>query len=188
MNWIVFAVAVWLTLGVQWGFAAALKLGATDIAPYFPVVFVVWLGLWARAHHAIAAALITGALWDISQHATTVTGQAVVILGPRALGCLLGVYLVLTLRGVMLRKNLLTIVMLSALAALLCQLVVTMLLTVRGVIDPAVVVQPPLAKLGVRSASAVYTGFVAAAVGPLLEAFKPLFGFTAGGMASFRPH
>ncbi|GEM_PF-1021357 len=186
MNWIVFGIAAWLVLGVQWGFAGALKLGSTDIVPYFPVILVVWVGLWAKASHAMAAALVVGALWDIKAHVTTISGEPVVVLGPQALGCLLGVYLVLTLRGVMLRKNFLTIVMLSGVAALLCQLVATVLLTTRGAIDPAVYFGPPLGEFGGRAASSLYTGAAAALVGPALEALKPLFGFQGGSGSGFR--
>ena len=188
MNWLVFAIATWLLLGVQWGFAGALKLGATDIAPYFMIVLVVWVALWAPIGQALAGSLVVGVLWDLSGNVATTTGGVVAVVGPHALGCLLGAYLVLTLRGVMLRKNLLTIIMLAALAALLCQLVATVLLTVRGITDPAVVVGRPLRELGVRAASALYTGALAALLGPALNVVKPLFGFTTTSGPGFRAH
>lgn len=188
MNWLVFAIAAWLTLGVQWGFAGALRLGSSDIAPYFTIVLVVWVALWAPVGHALAAALVLGVLWDLSGHVTTASGGVTAIVGPQALGCLLGAYLVLTLRGVMLRKNLLTIVMLAALAALLCQLVATVLLTIRGITDPAVFAPRPLNELGVRAASALYTGAISAAIGPVLNLIKPIFSFTPPAGPGFRAH
>lgn len=195
MNWLVFMVAAWAVLGVQWGFVHALQLGQSQIAPYLPLILVAWVAMWAAPAHAIGGALVIGMLYDIYAHLPTNTGGTMVVLGPNALGCVLGAFLVLTLRGVMLRKNLITIMLLAGLSALLCQILVTTLLSIRAAIDnaasgagaEAVLFGSPLGQLGIRSASAVYTGLVAAAVGPLLDVLRPLFSFPQAGPTGFRP-
>lgn len=194
MNWLVFIVVAWAALGVQWGFAKALELGQSQIAPYIPFVLMTWVALSAPPLHALGGAIVIGMLYDIYAHVPSSAGGTIVVLGPNALGCALGAYLVLTLRGVMLQKNLMTIVILAGLLALLCQLLATTLLSLRGVVDSLaaasggerVLFGSPLAELGVRSASAVYTGVVAAAIGPLLELIRPLFSFSTPGGPGFR--
>src|SRR5207244_5051393 len=84
------------------------------------------------------------------------------IVGPYALGFLLGAQLVLTLRGLMLRRNPLTLLFLSILAAAAAQLVVVAVLTFRSVLPwGGGLVWSRTLELLQRMGSALYTGAAA---------------------------
>ncbi len=185
MNWAVFAIATWVGFGLHWGFRDALQLGQTGIAPYVPIVLVVYVGLWAPAASALSAALVVGVAWDLLEGQVTDAGRSVVVLGPHALGCLLAAYTVVTVRGVMLRKNALTLAVLAAVGALLAQLVVVFLLSIRAWYD-VVVFGSPLVEFGGRAASSGYTGALALVLAPVLGALRPFFGFRSASGPGFK--
>jgi len=177
MNWITFVVLLWLSLGAETGLKDALELGETGMAPSFVIVLVVVVALLAPKKAAIWSAILAGALLDLTRAAPTAAGVGMTpTLGPYALGAAVGVYAVITMRGVVLTRNPLTIFVLSFLAHLLAQLVVIGLFAARSWYDPAVDFAATAALLR-GLGSALYTGVIALALGPALLALTPMFAF-----------
>lgn len=185
MSWVVFAIAAWVTLGLEFGLRDALQLGDLNIAPHFGVVLLVFVTLWAPQRAALASGLLIGVALDLFYQVKTSDGSDVVVLGPHALGCLLAAYAVLNMRALMFRKNVLAIAFLSLVAAALMQVVVAALLTVRASYD-VVEFGPAAGELGQRLASAAYTGVVALAYGAILGMFRRFFDFQSTRAGGFR--
>lgn len=185
MNWVVFAIAAWVTLGLEFGLRDALQLGAVNIAPHFAVILLVFVTLWSSQSAALAAGLLLGVALDLFYQVPLSDASSVVVLGPHALGCMLAAYAVLNMRALMFRKNVLAIAFLSFVAAALMQVVVTAVLAVRGSYD-MVEFGSAASELGQRLASAVYTGVVALAYGAVLGLFRRFFDFQSSRAGGFR--
>ena len=185
MNWVVFAIAAWVTLGFEFGLRDALQLGDLNIAPHFAIILLVFVTLWATQGAALTAGLLLGIALDLFYQVKLNDGSDIVVLGPHALGCVLATYAVLNMRALMFRKNVLAIAFLSLVAAALLQVVVTALLTVRGSYD-AVEFGSAASELGQRLASALYTGVVALAYGAILTIFRRFFDFQSSRAGGFR--
>lgn len=186
MNWIVFAVFAWIAMAFETGFRDALQLGSTAISPSLAMILVAFVALWAPTRHALPAAIVVGLLLDFNDLISTTTGgEPVVVLGRHAIGCLVASYAVVTMRGMMFRRNVITIVVLSGVTMALTQIVAIAMLKFRSLYD-VIIVSDAASQLGAQLGSAVYTAAIAFAVGPLLNKLKRLFGFAGGGRSSFR--
>ncbi len=118
MNWLVAGLLSWLLLGMELGLRPELRLGRTDIAPSFIFCLVTFIAMAGPAASARWAALAAGLVMDvISGLPVKDSGAEAYLLGPHALGYLLGCQLVLTLRGVMIRHNPLALAFLAAVGA-----------------------------------------------------------------------
>lgn len=185
MNWIVFTIFAWIGMAFETGFRDALQLGNTPISPSLIMILLAFIALWAPIRHALPAALVVGLLLDFNELVRTPDGEYIVVLGRHALGCLLACYTVVMMRGMMFRRNVITIVVLAAVMAALTQVVAIALLRFRSIYD-IIVVTDAGRQLGWQLASAVYTGVLAIVVGPALNRMKWLFGFTGGSRSNFR--
>jgi cell shape-determining protein MreD len=177
MSWVVFAVGAWILLGFELGLKGSLHLGGTQIAPSFLAVYAVFIACSAPPRAAQWGCLILGALMDLTSPISPVGGGSVfTTLGPNALGSLLMCQLVLALRGLMFRRNPLTLAFLSAVGFALWQVVVTAVFTVRHMTgDPTAWTAGH--ELASRLGSAVYTGVVALPVSLALTIVMPAFAF-----------
>jgi len=88
VSWLAFAVALWVGLGLELGLRDALRLGAGPVSPSFVVPITVWFVLNASSRRALWAALIAGAMLDLTAAMPRTDGGDALILGPRALGML----------------------------------------------------------------------------------------------------
>ena len=114
MNWLAYLALLWVFVGLEKGLRDALMLGTTGIAPTFVYVLVTLVAIYATPLVTTWAALIAGFTLDlVFEHQLKDGGPAVTIIGPYALAYLLSVQLILTLRGVMFRRNPLTVGFLS---------------------------------------------------------------------------
>ena len=186
MNWVVFAVALWLFLGLDYGLRDALQVGSLNIAPYFSMILLVFVSMWAAPRAVVIACLAVGVAYDL-MFRVGVSGldEPLVVLGPQALGALLAGYAALNLRGLVYKKNVLAVAFLATVATALSQIVVVALLTARSLWGDALF-GSPVAELGQRLGSAAFTGLVAFVVGPLLAALRRLFAFHADTRSGFR--
>jgi cell shape-determining protein MreD len=177
MNWVVFAIGAWIMLGFEQGLKGSLQLGGTTIAPSFLAVYAVFIACSAPPRAAQWGCLVIGALIDVSSPIARIDGGPdFMILGPNALGSLLMCQLVLALRGLMFRRNPLTLAFLSCAGFALWQVVVTAMLTIRHLGgDPTAWF--PSAELGSRLGSSVFTGLIALPVSLILIVLMPLFAF-----------
>ncbi len=186
MNWVVFAVFAWVSLAFETGFRDALALGSSSVSPSLAMILVAFVALWAPTRHALPAAIVIGLLLDFGELIRTAEGgEQVVVLGRHALGCLLAAYTVVTMRGMMFRRNAITIVVLAGLTMALTQIVAVSMLKFRSLYD-VVIVSDAAAQLGSGLGSAVYTAALAFVIGPVLNRLKWMFGFTGGARSSFR--
>jgi hypothetical protein len=185
MNWIVFAIFAWIAMAFETGFRDALALGSSSVSPSLAMLLVAFVALWAPIRHALPAAIVIGLLLDFGYLVETPTGEPVVVLGRHAIGCLLAAYTVVTMRGMMFRRNIITIVVLSGVTMALTQVVAIAMLKFRSLYDD-IIIDDAAAQLASGLGSAVYTAALAFLVGPALNSLKWLFGFTGSARSSFR--
>jgi len=177
MNWGVFAVVAWLMLGIELGLRSALQIGSTPMAPSFILPLGVWVALWAPQATASAACLILGILLDFTFPLPFMDrGGDVVVVGPYALGCLLMAQAVVAARGLVIKRNPVTLMVLTVVGGMVAHAVVTALYTARWMLgDP--IVWDPTQQLVARAGIAAYSSLTALIVSPLLFTIQPLFAF-----------
>ncbi|MEO0483458.1 MAG: hypothetical protein AAF138_07510 [Planctomycetota bacterium] len=180
MNWFVFAIASWIAFGLELGARDVLQIGPGGIAPSFVIPLAVFVALWAPATHALWACLALGVLADLTWHLPRTDGGIATILGPYAIGYTLLGALVINMRGMMIRRNPITMAFLCVLGSLVAQIAVVALFTVRRVYgDP--IAWDAGDELLTRALASVYTGGVGLIVSLALFAGAPLFQFQQAG-------
>ncbi|USO00144.1 MAG: hypothetical protein H6810_05640 [Phycisphaeraceae bacterium] len=176
MSWIVFLVVSWIAFGLELGLRDALRLSPGNIAPSFVVPVMVYVALSAPPKQALWSALLLGALLDLTGEIARTDMTAAWILGPSAIGLLIAAQFVITVRGMVIRRHPLTLVVLSIVAAGVAQTVVVAFLTVRHLYgDP--IAFAPTGELVTRLGSALYTGATAFVWAIVLRPVDPLFRF-----------
>lgn len=185
-------VAAYLLLALEVALRQPLTLGASGIAPHLVIVLVVFVAMWGQGlgvyWTALACGLGVDLLWTRAVAPAgvgvgPVTG-VVVLLGPHAVAYVLAANVVLTLRGVMMRRSPLTLPVLSVLAAGLSGLLVVFLLTVRAALDPDLSVST-LREAGAALGSAAYTGLAAGVLQFPLRWGQGLMGLEDSGARRF---
>ncbi len=177
MSCLVFLLAAWVFFGLELGLKGGLELGRAGVAPSFVIVLLAFIGASAPRMTVYWACLALGIVMDLTHARPTPSGEsAVVLIGPYALGFVIAGYAVLTVRTLVIRQNLLTLAFLSVVAALMAGVIVIAIAAVRSWYDPLIGIDAG-GELLERMGSAVYTGFVALVLGPLLMWMKPVFGF-----------
>lgn len=177
MNALLAVLLGWVALGLENGLKQtfSLRLSETVVsAPSFVIPVAAFIAICAPAHQALWACLALGLGMDL-----TALRDGPVVIGPYAVGLALGCQLVLALRGLMIRRNPLTLVVLSVLMGLVCQVWVTAVFTARRVVDHQTEWHAT-AELASRIGSAVLTGGSALALSLLLLPLAPLLGLAGG--------
>lgn len=177
MNWIVFAFVTWIMLGLELGLKSSLRLGDSSIAPSFLAVYAVFVASAAPPRSSQWACLILGALLDLTAPVPRIdAASSFTVVGPNALGALLMCQLIIAVRGLLFRRNPLTIAILAAVGFAVWQVIVTAVFTVRSFAgDPTA--WAPAGELGARMASSLYTGLLALPLSLILLGLTPLFAF-----------
>lgn len=176
MNWVFFSLIAWIMLGFEQGLKSIFELGDTGIAPSFLAIYAVFIASSAPPRSAQWASLVLGAMVDLSSPIASTDANLFTVLGPNALGALLACQLVLALRGLMFRKNPLSLAFLTFVGSLTWQVVVTAIMTIRNFAgDPTLFV--PSHELVTRIAASLYTGVMALPVSIALIIMIPLFAF-----------
>ena len=175
MNWITFLIVAWLAFGVQMGFDA-FRLAPGDISPSFVIPLIVFVALSAPARHALWAALLLGLLIDLTWLVPRTDGGEAIVVGPHALGALLATQLVLSVRGMVIRRHFLTLVILSMVSAAVVAAVVVAFMTVRDIYGDPIEFRPT-GELVSRLLGAVYTGGGALAWALVTRLIEPGFQF-----------
>lgn len=179
MSWIAFAVIAWIAVGLEVGLKDTLELGSSGIAPSFVLPLAIYIAMSATPLAAQWACLALGLLVDLTWLVAVDPSATVApptVIGPHALGYFVACHFVLALRGAVLRRNPLSLVLLSFLGAIFADLIVVAFFTLRWMTgDP--IAWSPAHELGVRIASAVYTGFLALPMAWVLMPLSPTFGF-----------
>ncbi|HZW10278.1 MAG TPA: hypothetical protein VFF69_10285 [Phycisphaerales bacterium] len=176
MSWVVFSLGAWIMLGLEQGLRGALQIPQTSVAPSFLGVYSVFIACSAPPRAAQWGCLALGLLMDLSSPFAPLDSALFTVAGPNALGALLMCQFVLAVRGLMFRRNPLTLAFLSCVGFAVWQAVVTAVFTVRGFAYQSIE-WSPAGQLGSRLASSLYTGIVAIPVALLLILLMPLFAF-----------
>lgn len=185
MNWIVFILNAWVLLGLEIGLKDALRIGETPVAPSFVMPLAVVVAIAAPSTSALWACLMLGMTLDLTNALEVTAGTTVrTVLGPYALGYVLAGQLVLTMRGLMMRKNILTVGFLSLFCSLVANIVVTAVFTVRSRYDPAVPFNAS-DELVWRLVSSLYTGLVGIVLGAVLLPMLGAMGLHIGPARRF---
>lgn len=179
MNWILFAILAWVLIGCETGLKSALALGQTGVAPSFVFPLVAFIAVTGTNWNTYWAALILGLMVDLTWTVgVDGGGPPATIVGPNALGFLLGAQLILTIRGLVIRRNPLAIGFLALVGFALAQVVVVALMTTKDLLgDP--VAWSATRELISRLGAALYTGILGFVLALIFLPLAPLFGLQA---------
>lgn len=180
MSWAVFALSLWLCVGLDVGLRDALAVGQSGAAPRFVMVLLAFVAASAPKEAALWAGLATGLALDLLDVRPSPGGGLVTLIGPNALGCVTAAYAVVLLRASVMRKNPLALPVLAALATFLAGVVTVAILQTRSLYDPSLSVGAGSSLLRTFF-SALLTTALALPLGPLLLLVSPLFGFQHSG-------
>ena len=177
MNGLLVFLLGWLCVGLEAGLKQTLsvRLGA-PAAPSFVIPLATMLAMCAPSMPALWSCLLLGLALDLTAPQTGAAGN-VFIIGPNALALAIACQFVLAVRGLVIRRNPLTMVVLSISAAAIWGIVVTAFLTARSLYDP--MAWHASEQLGGRLMSAFLTGGTAFAMSFLLLPLAPMFGLPA---------
>lgn len=180
MNVPVVILVSWLLFGAELGVRGAFRLGSTPIAPSFIIPLLVFVAMACPPITVWWTALLLGLVTDLTFDVELKDGLApVTVVGPYSLGYLLAGQLALTLRGVMIRRNPLTIGILSIPAALVAHVVVVTFFTLRSLFGEPMAWSAG-AELATRLGSSVASGVSGIALGLILVPLGPAMGLHVG--------
>lgn len=176
MNWIAFVITAYLGLALQEGLSDLWVIGPA--VPSLLLVLAVFIGLTAPGITVGWAMLILGVLVDVTTPWIGPDQQVVTVIGPAAIGYLVGAYAVVQLRAMVFRESVLTLAVMTFVVGLFIQLTIVFLLAVHGPISGDALPGFSAAdQLVMRFLSLLYTALAAVPVGWLLIKLSPLFGF-----------
>lgn len=175
MRWTIVLIVAAVLLGLEQAAKAPLAVGNTSIAPSFVIPFIVFIALFAPPLAALWTALLIGLVVDLATVWSNGVNELVVV-GPSALGYVVGTYFVLTVRALLYRRNPITMMAMSVAAAALAGLVFVAIHSIRMMYSDAYVFHG-LTELGHRLLGSVYTGAVGLVMAFGLFPMMPLFGF-----------
>ena len=171
------AVLGWLTLGLETGVKDDLSIwvGSVKAAPSFAVPLAVFIAICAAPTQALWTALLLGLGMDLLSPVVSSAGNNLVVLGPHALGMVVAAQFVLLTRGLVIRRNPLTMVALSIPAALMMHIVVVAIFRIRQFYSP-LDNWFTLDELGARFLGSLLTGGTALVMSILLLPLAPALG------------
>lgn len=175
MRSVTFALLSWIFLGLELGIKAALGFGSPGVAPSFVFVLLTYIAMSATPRQTAWASIILGLLMDLT-NPFTLHGrlQPSVIVGPHALAFLVGSQLVLTLRGVMIRRNPFTLGFLAFVGSIVAAITLVGVVSVRSIFENRD--WHATHQLWVGLKSAVYTGIAAVPLALVLMPLGPFLG------------
>ncbi len=187
MNWFVFAFVSWIGFGIERSLLVYFDAGQGGVLPSVILPLIVFLALHAPKAQSLWAAIFLGVVADLLSPMVHVDGGASTVLGPHALGYLLVCQFIFAIRGMVIRRNPLTMVVLSFFGALIAQVVIVAIFTIRGFgHDP--IVWNAAGELIRRTLSALYTGLGAIVLSFIFFALEPVFGFHSAVPTRFARH
>jgi len=189
MNWLTFILAAFLAWAFQLGLHGLWAIpDAGGVAPSLLLIVMVFVALHAAATPAAWAGLLVGLTVDLLPGPVPVApvGRATAaqeVIGPAAVGYLLGAYAVVQLRGLVFRESPLTLCLMVFAAGVVVELCVVTLYSIRGL---GFVPAEPVAnwsafgELGRRLLQTVYSAVVALPIGWLLVRSRRYWAFRKG--------
>lgn len=164
-----------------------------EIVPRVTPALVVLVALYAHRQTAIAAAIVAGLLVDLNTTELHDGVRPYVLIGPTALGYVLGASIVLPLRSMVVRRNPFAFGVLVAIFSLGAMLVTTFIFSVRGWYagpTPPWLAEAPqgtaLGWMGVEALRALWSGAIGIVASVPLQRFAGALGFSGSAPWSHR--
>lgn len=179
MSRVAAVLACWIVLGLELGlrhvFAIEFGSPGVTISPSFIAPLLVFFCLHATPHSAVWACLLVGVVMDLLWWPGASAGPSGAVLGFYAIGFTIASSAIVRLRGVVIRKNPLTMIVLSVGFVMIAQTWITLMLGLRSTYDP---IEWNIGSQFVgRIGSAGLTGATALALWLVLTPLMPLFRF-----------
>jgi len=180
MRWLVVAIFALCMLVLEQGLGALVDIGG--VGPSFLLVFAIFLALTAPVKRVPWLMIGLGLLYDLSTlYPQSATQLDYVLLGPGALGFLLGGMTAVQMRTAVFRDSPLAIAVTVFIAGLFVHLVIVALLSLRGI--SFLTAQPIpqwswMQQLTARFFSLIYSAIVAFPLSFLLIRIESLMGIT----------
>jgi hypothetical protein len=177
VNWLLFVVLGWLFLGLEQGLRDALALGALGAAPSFVFVLMAFVAMSAPRTTIFWTAAAMGVCLDLLFRLPLREGTGTVtILGPHALAYAIAAQLILSMRGLMIRRNPLTLGFLAFVGSLVAFLVLVGFYTIRHAAGAPIAWEAKRQLLAAMGSS-LYTGVLAIVLAFVLLPLTSVLGF-----------
>ncbi len=177
-----FGILAFVMLVLERGLHPLLALG-DSVSPSFLLILLVYVGMFAPPLTAAFAAVVLGALVDVTNPLAMLPPVGLKpIIGPHALGFLVGAYALIQLRGMIFRGSPVTMAIVVFLVGTFVSLTTVFLLGMRGFIAEPIIGFSPVEDLVHRFLVLLYTAAMALPVGWLLSKATPLLAFSYGKM------
>lgn len=173
------AIMAWIFMGLELGLKDALAMGHSHVAPSFMFCLVTFIAMFTSSPRPVWCALGLGLLMDLTFRIPLRDGMGVgIIPGPHALAYVLAVQLITALRGLVIKRNPLTVGFLSFMGAIVAQIVLVGILSIRMMWGDAIFAleAAPSRELLARLASAAYTGVLGCVISLVLFPLAPWLG------------
>jgi rod shape-determining protein MreD len=187
MNWFVFILIAWVCFGLELALLPVFDAGSGGVHPSMVVPLLVFIAINAPRRPTLWCAITLGIVMDLLRPIPAVDGGTFTVIGPHALGYLLGVHFVLAVRGMLISRNPLTMVVMSILVMLIAQIVVVSMFTARGIGDSSLIWDAGI-QLRQGLFSSLYTGISALLLSFVFFALGPFFGFASAVPTRFARH
>lgn len=189
MRWTIFAIFAYLALALDLGFASLLQMEIAHglVAPSFVFILMVYIAANSPPREARISAIILGLLVDLTWPHPLAQQASAIVIGPAALGFLLGAILTIQLRSLVYRRHPLTMGLLTFIAGCCAYLPIIFLLLLRRLVgqlsgSSQVIEWHAADQLVHFFLVSVYSGLAAVPAGYILDRISPLFGFQTTGM------
>lgn len=186
MNPAAVALAGWIFLGLELGLKDALALGPGRIAPSFMFCFVTYLAMLSPQPKAVWAAIALGLAMDLTFKIPLREGAVgtATFFGPHALAYALAVQLIIALRGLVIKRNPLTMGLLALLGSIVAQVTLVGIFSIRLWIGDPLAITPSAELMG-RLGSSVYTGVLGVLLALVLIPLSPFLGVPSQSQRRF---
>lgn len=178
MKWIIFVPVLLVALVLDVSFMGALEIGG--VSPRLVVVVTAFVAMHAESGSVTWAALLAGVLMDLSDPSMTGPRAPLYLIGSHTLGFFFGAQAVLSVRGIVVRRNPISVGAMSLVLGIAAGLFWTAWWTMRSWYPNS---QPPwgdgsaLMQLGRQLLQALTSGVVGVPIGWILLKSAPAWGF-----------
>lgn len=187
MNWLVFILIAWVCFGLEMALLPVFDAGSEGVHPSMVVPLLVFVAMNAPRKPTLWSAILLGVVMDLLSPIPGVNGGTFTVIGPHALGYLLGAHFVMAVRGMLIRRNPLTMIVMSIVVMLIAQVVVVAIFTARD-LGANPLIWDAGDQLRQRFFSSLYTGVSALLLSFVFFALGPVFGFNTTVATRFARH
>jgi hypothetical protein len=179
MNGAAFVIAAWIFMGLELGLKDALSLGSVHVAPSFMFCLLTFIAMFSSHPKPTWCAIGLGVLMDLTFRVPLRDGiGTVTLIGPYSIAYVVGVQLITAMRGLVIKRNPLTVGFLAFTGSIVTQVVLVGVLSLRmwwgdPIFGPS---NPPSAELLARLGSAAYTGLLGCAISLVMFPIAPWMG------------